>query len=103
MSTLHKIEQIIKVRLILAKFNALLYKYDSNTKNHIVKHIKDWIKLYKNENKENNSNLKFYNYLSEMDFNNHVYFINLCDYIDVKECDDFIHFLHKIIKYDNFI
>jgi len=100
MSTLYEIEHIITVRLILAKFNALLYKYDSYTKIYIVKHIKDWISLYKNENKENNSNLKFYNYLSEMDFNNHVYFINLCDYIEIKECDDFIHFLHKIIIFD---
>lgn len=47
MSTLSEIEYIIKVRLVLAKFNALLYKYDSITKNHIIKHIKDWIELYK--------------------------------------------------------
>ena len=100
MSTLDDIEQLIQVRLILAKVNSILYKYDSNTKNHIIKHIKDWIKLYKNEHNETNSNFNFYNYLSEMDFNNHVYFINLCDYINVKECKDFINFLNKIIIFD---
>ena len=35
-----------------------------------------------------------------MDYNNHIYFINLCDYIDVKECSDFINFLNKIIIFD---
>ena len=35
MSTLSEIEYIIKVRLTLAKFNALLYKYDSITKNNL--------------------------------------------------------------------
>lgn len=95
MSTLSEIEYIIKVRLVLAKFNALLYKYDSITKNHIIKHIKDWIELYKKEHNENNTN--FYNYLSEMDFNNHVYFINICDYIQVSECRDFINFLKNIL------
>lgn len=97
MSTLSEIEYIIKVRLILAKFNALLYKYDSITKNHIIKHIKDWIELYKKEHNENNNNTNFYNYLSEMDFNNHVYFINICDYIQVSECRDFINFLKNIL------
>ena len=100
MSTLDEIEQLIQVRLTLAKFNALLYKYDSTTKNHIIKHIKDWIKLYKNEHKENVSNFNFYNYLSEMDYNNHVYFINICDYIQVEECRDFILFLKKILLFD---
>ena len=100
MSTLDEIEQLIQVRLILAKVNTILYKYDSTTKNHIINHIKDWIKLYKNQNKENDSNLKFYNYLSEMDYNNHVYFINICIFIEVKECCDFINFLNKIIIFD---
>ena len=37
MSTLSEIEYIIKVRLTLAKFNALFYKYDSITKNQPIR------------------------------------------------------------------
>lgn len=97
MSTLDEIEDKIKVIVVLAKFNALLYKYDSITKNHIIKHIKDWINLYKKEHIKNINNTKFYNYLSEIDFNNHVYFINICDYIHVTECIHFINFLKNIL------
>ena len=97
MSTLDEIEDKIKVRIVLAKFNALLYRYDSITKNHIIEHIKEWIDLYKKQHIKNNNNTKFYNYLSEMDFNNHVYFINICDYIQVTEFIHFINFLKNIL------
>ena len=32
-----------------------------------------------------------------MDYNNHVYFINICDYIQVTECIHFINFLKNIL------
>ena len=97
MLTLEDIEDKIKVRIVLAKFNALLYRYDSITKNHIIEHIKEWIDLYKKQHIKNINNTNFYNYLSEMDFNNHVYFINICDYIQVTECIHFINFLKNIL------
>ena len=109
MNTLKIIEQKIKFRNCIINFKKYLDNLDDSNRHYIINDINQWINLYKNNNKSNNTNVNnFYNHISNNsnltlksnDIHKDQYWNTLFSYIEIKECREFIRFLKNISNDD---
>ena len=65
MNILKIIEQKIKFRNCIINFKKYLDNLDDSNRHYIINDMNQWINLYKNNNKSNNTNVNnFYNHIS---------------------------------------